>query len=132
MHLLRRVPWVHYGELEQICLWIFTGEDTEAKTQAVHRVLVPQSQAWFSHHWTSYLPEKPSLCFPKTRIHFGDSGRMSSGCTTANWAALVQLNLRQAYASALIRMVKVGRSIPSRGEDLPSLELLRDAAREVQ
>ncbi|KAI6129295.1 Las1-like-domain-containing protein [Pisolithus croceorrhizus] len=142
MRLPRRVPWAHISELEQVCAWIFAdGDDLEAKKSAVNRL-----SAWKA---TTALPHALESTLAMLVVQLQDR---------ASQPSFSALNLRLAYASAIIRMVnglvdplQVGafaRSIASIAaqlglppwlvelrhaathEDLPSLELLREAARE--
>ncbi|KAL4080056.1 Las1-like-domain-containing protein [Scleroderma yunnanense] len=145
MRLPRRIPWAHIGELDQVCSWIFTDEeDIEAKILAVNRL-----SAWKA---ITALPHalESTLAILVARLQDVPSQMQQHSYTS--------LNLRQTYASAIIRMVnglvdplQVGafaRSIVSIAaqlglpswlvelrhaathEDLPSLELLREAAQE--
>ncbi|KAF8845460.1 Las1-domain-containing protein [Paxillus ammoniavirescens] len=143
MRLPRRVPWAHIGELEQICSWIYADEeDLEAKTLATNRL-----SAWKA---VTALPHALDSTLAILVAHLLDVTSLNT-----QHAALAA---RQAYAAAIIRMVnglvdplQVGayaRSIASIAaqlglppwlvelrhaathEDLPSLELLREAARE--
>lgn len=142
MRLPRRVPWAHTSELEQVCAWIFAdGDDVESKILAVNRL-----SAWKA---ITALPHALESTLAILVVQLQDSPSQSS---------FAALNLRLAYASTIIRMVnglvdplQVGafaRSIASIAaqlglpswlvelrhaathEDLPSLELLREAARE--
>ncbi|KAI6044526.1 Las1-like-domain-containing protein [Pisolithus marmoratus] len=142
MRLPRRVPWAHISELEQVCACIFAdGDDVEAKTSAVNRL-----SAWKA---ITALPHALESTLAILVVQLQDRPSQPSSAA---------LSLRLAYASAIIRMVnglvdplQVGafaRSIASIAaqlglpswlvelrhaathEDLPSLELLRDAARE--
>ncbi|KAH7883943.1 Las1-like-domain-containing protein [Phlebopus sp. FC_14] len=143
MRLPRRVPWAHVGELEQVCSWIFMDEaDLEAKTFAINRLSAWKAATALPHALESTLAILVARSLDATS-------------QTATQGALV---LRQTYAAAIIRMVnglvdplQVGvyaRSIASIAaqlglpswlvelrhaathEDLPSLELLREAAHE--
>ncbi|KIK99925.1 hypothetical protein PAXRUDRAFT_130958 [Paxillus rubicundulus Ve08.2h10] len=143
MRLPRRAPWAHIGELEQICSWIYADEeDLEAKTLATNRL-----SAWKA---VTALPHALESTLAILAAHLLD--------VTSQNTQHAALAARQAYAAAIIRMVnglvdplQVGayaRSIASIAtqlglppwlvelrhaathEDLPSLELLREAARE--
>ncbi|KAF9229712.1 Las1-domain-containing protein [Gyrodon lividus] len=145
MRLPRRVPWAHIGELEQVCSWIYADEgDLEAKTLAINRL-----SAWKA---VTALPHALESTLTILVAHLLDVTSQSTQPAKAALAA------RQAYAAAIIRMVngfvdplQVGayaRSIASIAaqlglpswlvelrhaathEDLPSLELLREATRE--
>ncbi|KAF9243749.1 Las1-like-domain-containing protein [Melanogaster broomeanus] len=145
MRLPRRVPWAHIGELEQVCSWIYVDEeDLEAKTLAINRL-----SAWKA---MTALPHALESTLAILAAHMLDVASQNTQPAKAALAA------RHAYAAAIIRMVnglvdplQVGayaRSIASIAaqlglpswlvelrhaathEDLPSLELLREAARE--
>ncbi|KAH7912990.1 Las1-like-domain-containing protein [Hygrophoropsis aurantiaca] len=147
MRLPRRVPWSHIQELEQICSWIFNDEnDIEAKQLAITRL-----SAWKA---ITSLPHALESTLAILSVHLLDntSYQKSGEHSQSN------LTLRQSYATAIIRMVnglvdplQVGayaRSIASIAaqlglpswlvelrhaathENLPSLILLREAARE--
>ncbi|KAI0828277.1 Las1-like-domain-containing protein [Trametes gibbosa] len=121
MRLPRRVPWQDLSELEQICSWIYAdANDLDAKQRAVNRLA-----AWKA----------------RTPPHALDSAVAPSSSS--------YLSLRMSYASAIIRLVNgLVDPLSTRGqlglpawfvelrhaathEDLPSLEVLRDAAREA-
>lgn len=161
MRLPRRVPWSSLAELDEVCAWIYTDEnDLDSKILAVNRVsvscsfhrnnltcLFPQLSAWRS---TTQLPHALEATLSILSAVLQDASSQSS---------ITLLSLRQSYATALIRLVnglvdslQVGayaRSIASIAaqlglppwfvelrhsathEDLPSLEVLRTAAREV-
>ncbi|OAX43619.1 Las1-domain-containing protein [Rhizopogon vinicolor AM-OR11-026] len=143
MRLPRRVPWANIGELDQLCSWIFADEgDLEAKQFALSRL-----SAWRA---ITALPHalESTLSILTARL-------LDTSETTQNYP---RLSLRQNYAAAIIRMVNglvdplqagaYARSIASIAaqlglpswlvelrhaathEDLPSLEMLREAARE--
>ncbi|KAI0374539.1 Las1-domain-containing protein [Pilatotrama ljubarskyi] len=143
MRLPRRVPWQDLGELEQVCGWIYAdANDLDAKRLAVNRlaawrVAVPLPHALESAH-----------AILSVILQDGSSAGSSS-----------YLSLRMSYAAAIIRLVNglvdplqlgaYARSInkiaqqlglpawfvelrhAATHEDLPSLEVLRDAAREA-
>ncbi|RDB29692.1 Protein LAS1 [Hypsizygus marmoreus] len=142
MKLPRRVPWSSISELEQICSWIYTDEnDLEAKVLAINRL-----SAWRA---TTYLPHalESALSILVTIVQDNLLQVPSS-----------HLSLRQSYSTAIIRLVNglvdplqlgaYARSIASIAsqlglppwlvelrhaathEDLPSIDLLREAARE--
>ncbi|KAF7971829.1 hypothetical protein HWV62_19837 [Athelia sp. TMB] len=142
MKLPRRVPWASIGDLDQLCSWIFADEsDLEAKKRAVERL-----SAWKA---ITSLPHALESTLALLAVILQDN--LSQSSTSG-------LALRQSYATALIRLVNglvdplqsgaYARSIASIAaqlglppwlvelrhaathEDLPSLELLRDAARE--
>ncbi|KIJ68797.1 hypothetical protein HYDPIDRAFT_82630 [Hydnomerulius pinastri MD-312] len=145
MRLPRRVPWAHIGELEQVCSWIYEDEeDFEAKTLAINRLSAWKAITALPHALESTLAILVARLLDETSQN--------------TQLARAALGLRQTYAAAIIRMVnglvdplQVGayaRSIASIAaqlglpswlvelrhaathEDLPSLELLREAARE--
>ncbi|OCH92729.1 Las1-domain-containing protein [Obba rivulosa] len=142
MKLPHRVPWASIGELEQVCSWIYADEtDHGAKTRAVNRL-----SAWRA---VTSLPHALESALAILVVTLQDA--QSQG-------AIPSLLLRQSYASAIIRLVNglvdplqlgaYARSIASIAsqlgvpawfvelrhaathEDLPSLEVLREAARE--
>ncbi|KAF5337088.1 hypothetical protein D9611_003451 [Ephemerocybe angulata] len=141
MRLPRRVPWATIGELEQVCSWIYADEnDYHAKLLAINRLSAWKAITTLPHALESTL----SLLVVAT--HDGPQARLSS------------LSLRQSYATAIIRLVNglvdplqmgtYARSIASIAkqlglpswlvelrhaathEELPSLSLLREAARQ--
>ncbi|KAG0699715.1 Las1-like-domain-containing protein [Suillus ampliporus] len=143
MRLPRRVPWANISELDQLCSWIFMDEgDLEAKQFAINRL-----SAWRA---VTALPHALESALSILTARLIDTSE-----TTQNSS---RLSLRQSYAAAIIRMVNglvdplqagaYARSIASIAaqlglpswlvelrhaathEDLPSLEMLREAARE--
>lgn len=161
MRLPRRVPWAAITELEQVCSSIYADEnDIDAKIFAINRVspllytrnanpfhLLDQISAWRS---ITSLPHAvdSTLALLTVIVHDADK----QGCHP-------QLLLRQSYATAILRLVnglvdplQVGtyaRSIATIAqqlglpnwlvelrhaathEDLPSIDLLREGARQV-
>ncbi|KZT06264.1 Las1-domain-containing protein [Laetiporus sulphureus 93-53] len=144
MRLPRRVPWASIGELEQVCAWIYTDEsDTNAQLRAVHRLA-----AWKA---ITSLPHALESTHAILTVLLQDSTSQAQPSSS--------LSLRQSYAAALIRLVNglvdplqlgaYARSITSIAaqlglpdwlvelrhaathEDLPSLEILREAAHEA-
>ncbi|KAJ7042614.1 Las1-domain-containing protein [Mycena alexandri] len=142
MRLPRRVPWSSITELDQLCSWIFTDEsDLESKTKAINRLSAWRAITPLPHALESTLALLSALVQDASVV------QPSS-----------YLSLRHSYAAALIRLVNglvdplqlgaYARSIASIAnqlglppwlvelrhaathEDLPSLELLRQAARE--
>ncbi|KAJ7693686.1 Las1-like-domain-containing protein [Mycena rosella] len=142
MRLPRRVPWTSIAELDQLCSWIYTDEtDLDSKTTAINRL-----SAWRA---ITPLPHalECTLALLSAFVHDASVSQPSS-----------HLSLRHSYAAAIIRLVNglvdplqlgaYARSIASIAnqlglppwlvelrhaathEDLPSLELLRQAARE--
>lgn len=143
MRLPRRVPWSSLAELDQVCSWIYTDEnDLDAKILAVQRL-----SAWRA---ITTLPHALESTLSLLTVIVQDSSREGPSS---------HLLTRQAYAAALIRLVNglvdplqlgaYARSIASIAgqlglppwlvelrhaathEDLPSFEVLRDAAREA-
>ncbi|KIM84629.1 hypothetical protein PILCRDRAFT_96750 [Piloderma croceum F 1598] len=141
MRLPRRVPWASIGELDQVCSWIFSDElGTQGKVLAVNRLSAWKAITGLPHALESTLALLTAI--------LQDDLNQSSPI----------MSVRQGYATAIIRMVnglvdplQIGayaRSIASIAiqlglplwlvelrhaathEDLPSLELLRDAARD--
>lgn len=142
MRLPRRVPWASVGELEQLCSWIYTNDDDgDSKLLAINRLSAWKNITTLPHALESTLSllvviaqDVPQSALPS------------------------HLSLRQSYATAIIRLVnglvdplQVGayaRSIASIAtqlgfpswlvelrhaathEDLPSIDLLREAARQ--
>ncbi|KAJ6501686.1 Las1-like-domain-containing protein [Mycena vitilis] len=142
MRLPRRVPWTSIIELDQLCSWVFTDEtDLESKAKAVNRLAAWRAVTPLPHALESTLALLSALI---------QDASIS--------APLSYLSLRHSYAAAIIRLVNglvdplqlgaYARSIASIAnqlglppwlvelrhaathEDLPSLELLRQAARE--
>ncbi|KAJ7770825.1 Las1-like-domain-containing protein [Mycena maculata] len=143
MRLPRRVPWTSINtELDQLCSWIFTDEnDLESKIRAINRLSAWKAITPLPHALESTLALLCALVQD-----------------TSASPPLSHLSLRHSYAAAIIRLVNglvdplqlgaYARSIASIAnqlglppwlvelrhaathEDLPSLELLRQAARE--
>ncbi|KAG2123607.1 Las1-like-domain-containing protein [Suillus clintonianus] len=143
MRLPRRVPWANISELDQLCSWVFMDEgDLEAKRFAINRL-----SAWRAVTALPHALESTLSILTARLLDTSETPQNSS------W-----LSLRQNYAAAIIRMVNglvdplqagaYARSIASIAaqlglpswlvelrhaathEDLPSLEMLREAARE--
>ncbi|TFK36790.1 Las1-like-domain-containing protein [Crucibulum laeve] len=143
MRLPRRVPWTALTELDQLCSWIYTDEnDLDAKRLAVDRLSAWKATTTLSHALESAL----SLLVVTLHDH-SHQGQLSSS-----------LALRQSYATAIIRLVNglvdplqlgaYARSIASIAnqlglppwlvelrhaathEEMPSLEVLREATRQ--
>ncbi|KZT23797.1 Las1-domain-containing protein [Neolentinus lepideus HHB14362 ss-1] len=141
MRLPRRVPWANVGELEQVCSWVYDDEnDLDSKQLAIHRLSAWKSITSLPHALESTLAILTAL-------------QQDNGQQTPHGMAL-----RHMYAAAIIRLVNglvdplqsgaYARSISSIAqqlglppwlvelrhaathEDMPSLELLREAARE--
>ncbi|KAK7064557.1 protein LAS1 [Favolaschia claudopus] len=142
MRLPRRVPWTSIAELDQVCSWIFADEtDLESKTKAINRLSAWRAITALPHALESTLALLAAL------VQDASDPQPSSF-----------LGLRHNYAAAMIRLVNglvdplqlgaYARSIASIAnqlglppwlvelrhaathEDLPSIELLRQAARE--
>ncbi|KIK71399.1 hypothetical protein GYMLUDRAFT_79471 [Collybiopsis luxurians FD-317 M1] len=140
MKLPRRVPWSSIAELDQVCAAIFADEnDLDAKTFAINRLAAWKAITALPHAIESTLSILVVI--------------VQDNCS--NTPTLV---LRQSYAAAVIRLVNgfvdplqfgvYARSIAAIAaqlglpawlvelrhaathEDLPSLELLREAARQ--
>ncbi|KIY69720.1 Las1-domain-containing protein [Cylindrobasidium torrendii FP15055 ss-10] len=144
MQLPRRVPWSSSAELDQVCSWIFEDEnDIDAKLLAIQRITAWKLITSLPHAIESTLSILTSITddsLPRNQRAFS-------------------LTLRHNYAAALIRLVNglvdplqsgiYARSIASIAdqlglplwlvelrhsathEDLPSLELLREGARQA-
>ncbi|EJD55257.1 Las1-domain-containing protein [Auricularia subglabra TFB-10046 SS5] len=148
MKLPRRVPWSSKAEVEQLCSWIYSEDaGTDGRRRAMARArpsrLLPLS-AW---HVATPLPHALDSVLSLLAAEIGDD----SGSPA--------LLVRQSYASAIVRFVNgmvdplqfgaYARSIAAIAaqiglpawlvelrhaathEDLPSLEILREAAREA-
>ncbi|KAK0233295.1 Las1-like-domain-containing protein [Armillaria fumosa] len=142
MQLPRRVPWTSIAELDQVCAWIYEDEnDLDSKTLAVNKLT-----AWKA---ITALPHAIESTLAFLVVFSDDYGPNK---------ATFSLSLRQNYAAAVIRLVNglvdplqlgaYARSIASIShqlglplwlvelrhasthEDLPSLELLREGARQ--
>ncbi|KAJ7225899.1 Las1-like-domain-containing protein [Mycena pura] len=142
MRLPRRVPWTSIAELDQLCAWIYTDEtDLDFKIKAINRLSAWRAITPLPHALDSTLA---LLC-----VLVQD---------TSDPQPTSYLYLRHSYAAAMLRLVNgfvdplqrgmYARSIASIAnqlglpswlvelrhasthEDLPSLELLRQAARE--
>ncbi|KAG7450184.1 Las1-domain-containing protein [Guyanagaster necrorhizus] len=142
MQLPRRVPWTSIAELDQICTWIYEDEnDLGPKILAVNKLT-----AWKA---VTALPHAMESTLAFLVVVLDDSVPSK---------AAFSLSLRQNYAAAIIRLVNglvdplqlgvYARSIASIShqlglplwlvelrhasthEDLPSLELLREGARQ--
>ncbi|PCH33291.1 Las1-domain-containing protein [Wolfiporia cocos MD-104 SS10] len=142
MTLPRRIQWDSLAELEQVCSWIYADEyDTNAKILAVNRM-----SAWRA---ITALPHALESTHALLTVILQD---------TAQQGSTSRLSLRQSYAAAIIRLVNglvdplqtraYARSVASIAaqlglpawlvdlrhaathEDLPSIEVLREAARE--
>lgn len=160
MQLPRRVPWASITELDEVCAWIYTEEsDYLAKELAVQRVRGsfavffkstqgPKLSAWRA---ITPLPHALESTLAFLTVNLQDNATVSSLSSC--------YSLRQSYATAVIRLVNglvdplqsgaYARPIASIAaqlglppwfvelrhaathEDLPSLEVLREASREV-
>ncbi|OBZ79225.1 Protein LAS1 [Grifola frondosa] len=142
MRLPRRVPWTFLTELEQLCSWIYADEaDIDAKVLAVRRLAAWKASVSLPHALES------TLGLLTVVLQDGSAQASSS-----------HLSIRMSYAAAIIRLVNglvdplqlgaYARSIASIAtqlglppwlvelrhaathEELPSIEVLREAARE--
>ncbi|KAI0085676.1 Las1-domain-containing protein [Irpex rosettiformis] len=142
MRLPRRVPWASLAELDQVCSWIYADEnDLDAKVLAINRLA-----AWKA---TTTIPHALESALSILTVIVQDASAQGSSSF---------LSLRQAYAAAIIRLVNglvdplqlgaYARSIASIAaqlglpawlvelrhaathEDLPSIDVLREAARD--
>ncbi|KAF9650732.1 Las1-domain-containing protein [Thelephora ganbajun] len=147
MQLPRRVPWASLSELEQLCTWIYSDEtDLRSKQLAVNKLSAWKSTTQLSHALESTL----GLLTVTLQDDLASQPPSS--------AALSGYNLRQCYSTATIRLVNglvdplqsgvYARSIASIAaqlglpgwlvevrhaathEELPPLEVLREAAHE--
>ncbi|KAK2461696.1 hypothetical protein APHAL10511_006159 [Amanita phalloides] len=139
MRLPRRVPWASWTELEQLCAWIYADSASpDSRLRAIHRLSAWRAIAFLPHALDSALSLLIVLSHDKPENH--------------------PLFIRHAYAAAIIRFVNgfvdplqygaYARPIASIAhqlglphwlvelrhasthDELPSLELLRDAANE--
>ncbi|KAJ7102316.1 Las1-like-domain-containing protein [Mycena belliarum] len=142
MRLPRRVPWSSIAELDQLCSWIYRDEsDLESKTNAINRLAA----------WRAITPLPHAL---ESTLALLSAITQDAALSQSS----LHHSLRHSYAAAIIRLVNglvdplqlgaYARSIASIAnqlglppwlvelrhaathEDLPSLELLRQAARE--
>ncbi|KAF4607063.1 hypothetical protein EYR38_001120 [Pleurotus pulmonarius] len=141
MKLPRRVPWASLDDLDQVCTWIYYEDSEESKLLAIQTL-----SAWKA---TTALPHALDSTLSLLAVTQQDNSQTNSSS---------YLSLRQSYAAALIRLVNglvdplqlgvYARSIATIAaqlglpawlvelrhaathEDLPSLELLRQASRE--
>ncbi|KAF5356105.1 hypothetical protein D9756_004030 [Leucocoprinus leucothites] len=143
MRLPRRVPWVSISELDQVCAWIYTDEhDLDAKLLAINRLFA----------WKAITPLPHALESTLSLLVILQQDKTASPSTFS------YLSRRYSYAAAIIRLVNglvdplqlgaYARSIASIAaqlglpawlvelrhaathEDLPSLEVLREAAQQ--
>ncbi|KAH7104697.1 Las1-domain-containing protein [Auriculariales sp. MPI-PUGE-AT-0066] len=148
MRLPRRVPWAALSELEQVCTWIFSDESAhDSRAKAAGKALTPHATQLAAWRVAAPLPHALESALSFLAAELSDDGRTSA------------LVVRQAYASAMVRFVNglvdarqygvYARSIAAIAseidlpswfveirhaathEDLPSLEILRDASREA-
>ncbi|KIJ45187.1 hypothetical protein M422DRAFT_166931 [Sphaerobolus stellatus SS14] len=146
MKLPRRVPWADISELEELCSWIYADEDDiNTKVRAIDRLTAWKVNTALPHSLDSVL--SLLIAILEDDEYSNSPARRSSS-----------LGLRQSYSLALIRMVNglvdplqqgaYARSIAaiagqiglplwlvelrhaSTHEELPSLELLREGARD--
>ncbi|OJT14018.1 Protein LAS1 [Trametes pubescens] len=119
MRLPRRVPWQDLGELEQVCGWIYADEsDFDAKQRAVNR---DESSATASSS-SSYLSLRMSYAAAIIRLVNGLVDPLQLGAYARSIASIAQQLGLPAW------LVELRHAATH--EDLPSLEVLRDAARE--
>lgn len=162
MRLPRRVPWASVTELDQVCSWIYADEfDLDAKRLAMERVsthctfpsglILANRNQLAGWRATTSLPHAIESTHAILSAILQDSAAQGSSS---------YLSLRQSYAAAIIRLVNglvdplqlgaYARSIGSIAaqlglpawlvelrhaathEDLPSIELLRQAAHDVR
>ncbi|KAI0252650.1 Las1-like-domain-containing protein [Lactifluus subvellereus] len=145
MQLPRRVPWATLAELDQLCLWVYS-EDAHDSS----RILAIERKKLSA--WKFMMPLPHALeSLLSLLVAIGQDKASGAGLSSS-------LSLRQTYATAVIRLVNglvdplqmgtYARSIQSIAtqiglptwlvelrhaathEDLPSLELLRDGAKE--
>ncbi|KAF9454998.1 Las1-domain-containing protein [Macrolepiota fuliginosa MF-IS2] len=143
MRLPRRVPWASLAELDQVCAWIYTDEhDLDAKVLAINRLSA----------WKAITPLPHALESTLALLVTIQQDKSTQG------SSLNHLSLRHGYAATIIRLVNglvdplqlgaYARSIASIAaqlglpawlvelrhaathEDLPSIELLREAAQQ--
>ncbi|KAI9512323.1 Las1-domain-containing protein, partial [Russula earlei] len=146
MQLPRRVPWTTLAELDQLCSWVYRDDDRDSsRDRAIERLSAWRFMTPLPHALESLLSILVAI-------------RQDDGNARADAAPTSSLSLRQSYATALIRLVNglvdplqagtYARSILSIAsqiglpawlvelrhaathEDLPSLELLREGAKE--
>ncbi|KAF8577862.1 Las1-domain-containing protein [Ramaria rubella] len=147
MRLPKRVPWSSPSELEQVYSWIYASEeDATSKTLAVNRLVAWKASTALPHALEATLS---ILIVIMQDEHYSNASTLHSS----------SLVLRQSYSLALIRLVnglvdplqqgayarpissiatQIGLPLwlvelrhASTHEDLPSLELLREGAREA-
>ncbi|KAJ7596704.1 Las1-like-domain-containing protein [Mycena floridula] len=137
----RRVPWTSIPELDQVCSWIFSDEnDLEAKRLAVRRISAWKAITSLPHalestlallvvilqdelpEATSFLSIRQNYAAVIIRLVNGLVDPLQSGTYARSIAAIAaQLGLPQW-------LVELRHAATH--EDLPSLELLREAARQ--
>ncbi|EED82871.1 predicted protein [Postia placenta Mad-698-R] len=117
MRLPRRVPWANIGELDQLCAWIYDDEhDLEAKVHAVNR---DRSQPPSS----SYLALRHAYATALIRLVNGLVDPLQLGTYARSISSIAaQLGL----PAWLVELRHAATH-----EDLPSVHVLRDAAREA-
>ncbi|KAJ6575519.1 Las1-like-domain-containing protein [Mycena sp. CBHHK59/15] len=116
MRLPRRVPWTSIAELDQLCAWILTDEtDLGSKTKAINRDASPAQSL-------SHLSLRHSYAAAIIRLVNGLVDPLQLGAYARSIASIAnQLGLPPW-------LVELRHAATH--EDLPSLELLREAARE--
>ncbi|KAL5534518.1 hypothetical protein ACEPAG_981 [Sanghuangporus baumii] len=161
MKLPRRVPWVSLSELDQICSWIYADEtDSDAKLKAIHRLSAWRAITALPHALEASLSLLSSIILDQNYAveSYRQQDSLNGPFEFPMPKNISALNIRQSYATAIIRLVNglvdplqlgtYARSISSIAtqiglplwlvelrhaathEDLPSLELLRTGAKE--
>ncbi|THH07946.1 hypothetical protein EW145_g3037 [Phellinidium pouzarii] len=157
MKLPRRVPWATSAELDTVCTWIYADEnDADAKTAAVNRL-----SAWRAITPLPHALEATLSLLSSVRLdhEFRSAQQPRRHSDVPNLKYTIALSVRQAYATAIVRLVNglvdplqlgaFARSIAAIAaqigfpqwlvelrhaathEELPSLELLRAGAKEA-
>ncbi|KAF8656385.1 hypothetical protein AX16_002571 [Volvariella volvacea WC 439] len=142
MRLPRRVPWASVAEIDQLCAWIYTDEhDIPSKILAINRLSAWRAITALPHAMEStlamlsvvvedkldtkhknYLPLRQSYASALTRLVNGLVDQLQLGAYARSIASIAhQLGLPQW-------LVELRHAATH--EDLPSLELLREAARQ--
>ncbi|KAL0950695.1 hypothetical protein HGRIS_007472 [Hohenbuehelia grisea] len=149
MRLPRRVPWASLDELDQLCSWIYSESTNSTRQLAINRISAWKAITPIPHALESTL----SLL-----VVLQQDNELKNSNASSSSSSLSYLSLRQSYAAAIIRLVNglvdplqlgaYAKSIAAIAaqiglpawlvelrhaathEDLPSLELLRQAAKE--
>ncbi|KAL5518691.1 LAS1 [Sanghuangporus vaninii] len=161
MKLPRRVPWASLSELDQVCSWMYADEtDTDAKLKAIHRLSAWRAITPLPHALEAALSLLSSIILDQNYVveSHRQQGTLNGSFDFPTSKNISALNIRQSYATAILRLVNglvdplqlgtYARSIASIAaqiglplwlvelrhaathEDLPSLELLRTGAKE--